>query len=227
MSPKIIIDTDHRSWLDPELQHPSQKWIDKRRKGGDELLVNLTSMKGGDEITKCISCGICSASCPTRDSMQYSPRQIIGFVNRGLNEEALTANTIWLCVSCSRCEVRCPRDLDTNKVLKLLREIALLERPGSNPISKKAIRMHELFEGQVRNNGRITEMPLALKFNFPFGILSQLGLGFKMMSRGKANPIGLMKGFFGFGLQKNENPDRVAYLYEHLHDPKKKENGFK
>ena len=48
-----------------------------------------------------------------------------------------------------------------------------------------------------------------------------------MMFRGKANPIGLVTGFFGFGLQKNDHPERVTYLYEKLHDPKKKENGFK
>ena len=78
--------------------------------------------------------------------------------------------------------------------------------------------MHELFEKQVRENGRITEMALALRFSLPFGILNQLGLGLKMLLRGKVNPIKLPFECMGFGLQKNQHPERIQYIYEHTID---------
>ena len=218
MTPRLIIDTEYRRKR--EVPHPSQKWVDKARHGEDDILSKILSMRGGNLIHQCMNCGTCSASCSTIRAMDTSPRQLIQMVNRGLYEEALKSNTMWLCVSCSRCEVRCPRNIGTNTIMKLLREIALEERPNSNSIAKKANKMHELFEGQVRKNGRITEMPLAVRFNLPFGVISQLGLGIKMLLRGKVNPVKLPLGCIGMGLEKNEHPERIQYIYEHTIDVK-------
>jgi len=79
----------------------------------------------GQNLTLCYQCGTCSGSCPMSFAMDLLPRQIMRLVQLGLEEQIADANTIWLCASCLTCTVRCPKGVDTSRVMEALRLITL------------------------------------------------------------------------------------------------------
>jgi Fe-S oxidoreductase len=64
-----------------------------------------------EKFRTCIQCGVCSASCPMSDAMEYPPRQAVRRLLEGRFDEVVKSNTPWLCVSCHTCSTRCPSKL--------------------------------------------------------------------------------------------------------------------
>jgi len=64
-----------------------------------------------DLFRTCIQCGVCSASCPMGEVMEFPPRKAAKMISDGRAEEVLASNTPWLCISCHMCQVRCPSQL--------------------------------------------------------------------------------------------------------------------
>ncbi len=58
-------------------------------------------------------------------AMDLLPRQIIRRVQLGLEEDIAHSNTAWLCASCLKCTVRCPKGIDICRVMEALRLITL------------------------------------------------------------------------------------------------------
>jgi heterodisulfide reductase subunit C len=79
----------------------------------------------GEDLSKCYQCGNCSGGCPVAFAMDVSPSNIIRLLQLGQEEQALKANTMWLCVSCLQCYSRCPKFVDLSKILEALRQIGL------------------------------------------------------------------------------------------------------
>jgi Fe-S oxidoreductase len=65
----------------------------------------------GEDIQICIQCGVCSGSCPVASEMEYTPRKIIAMVRAEMEDEILASESIWRCLSCYLCQVRCPREI--------------------------------------------------------------------------------------------------------------------
>ena len=59
----------------------------------------------------CIQCGVCSASCPMSEAMDFTPRKAVRMLLDGRFDEVVKSNTPWLCVSCYTCSARCPSKL--------------------------------------------------------------------------------------------------------------------
>jgi heterodisulfide reductase subunit C len=92
---------------------------------------------GGDHITRCFSCGTCTAGCPVRDvTDRYNPRKIIRMAILGMKKEVLSSQFIWLCSSCYTCHERCPQDVKIPELMNAIRNIAV--REGYLPSSVKA-----------------------------------------------------------------------------------------
>ncbi|MGQ9604397.1 MAG: 4Fe-4S dicluster domain-containing protein [bacterium] len=106
--------------------------------------VRLVNEISGQNVLNCYQCGRCSAGCPLTFAMRLLPNQVIRLVQLGLEEEALSSNTPWICASCLTCYARCPRGVDLGRVMEALRTIRL--RPGNadrirvNKISEEALK---------------------------------------------------------------------------------------
>lgn len=136
----------------------------------------------GSEVQTCIQCGTCSASCPTAHLMNPSIRKLIKLCLESKKEEALKNDTLWLCTSCLLCTVRCPRGIRPKAVVAALKDMA--EREG---IRSKDAAYEQIFTKQIRDYGRIAELPLTGEFLlvFPQAVVQSMEVGLEMAPRGK------------------------------------------
>ncbi|MEA1964132.1 MAG: 4Fe-4S dicluster domain-containing protein [Candidatus Aerophobetes bacterium] len=83
---------------------------------------------GGENITRCLACGTCTASCPVREvNEKYNPRKIIRMALLGMKERVLSSDFIWLCSSCYTCYERCPQDVRITELMNAMKNIAVKE----------------------------------------------------------------------------------------------------
>ena len=98
-----------------------------RFKPGENTFKDRVNELSGENVDLCFQCGACSSGCPMTQEMDYLPSKIIRMVQLGL-EEALESKTIWTCMTCFNCEVRCPRGIDIANVMEALRQIVLRKK---------------------------------------------------------------------------------------------------
>ena len=86
----------------------------------------VAAQPGGENLKRCFACGSCTLSCPVSEVEEsYSPRRIIHMILLGLKEEVLRSKAIWYCLSCYRCQVRCPQEVKYPEIMRVLRKLAV------------------------------------------------------------------------------------------------------
>ena len=86
----------------------------------------VAAQQGGENLKRCFACGSCTLSCPVAEVEEsYSPRRIIHMILLGLKEEVLSSKVIWYCLSCYRCQVRCPQEVKYPEIMRVLRKLAV------------------------------------------------------------------------------------------------------
>jgi heterodisulfide reductase subunit C len=86
----------------------------------------VASQPGGENLKRCFACGSCTLSCPVAEvEASYSPRRIIHMILLGLKEEVLSSKAIWYCLTCYRCQVRCPQEVKYPEIMRVLRKLAV------------------------------------------------------------------------------------------------------
>lgn len=147
----------------------------------DVSFINeVCSIPGGEAINSCIQCGVCTGSCPTASRWDYPPRRVIAMVRAGLRDEVLSSNSMWFCVSCYSCTVRCPRDIKPADIMHALEIIAI--RSGKSTKQSRTPIMYQCFVDSARGNGRVYELGMMIKLFLktnPFSALklAPVGLG--------------------------------------------------
>jgi heterodisulfide reductase subunit C len=169
----------------------------------DEEFKREVLRLAGPEVQTCIQCGTCSASCPTAHLMKPSIRRLIKLCLEGKKEEALNNDTLWLCTSCLLCTVRCPRGIRPKAVVSALKSLA--ERKG---IPGKDQAYEDLFVKQIKEYGRIAELPLTGEFLlvFPQGMVQSMQMGLELAPKGK----------IGLEIEKIQGRDEVKRIVEEL-----------
>ncbi|MEW5958415.1 MAG: (Fe-S)-binding protein [Chloroflexota bacterium] len=80
-----------------------------------------------EKLRTCIQCGSCTASCPTANLMDLSPRQLWGLIRLGLKHEVFQSKTFWLCTTCQACTAHCPRGIPLSDTMIGLKTYAVRE----------------------------------------------------------------------------------------------------
>ena len=159
------------------------------------------------DVRKCYQCGKCSAGCPVHNcnGMDVSPNRIMRMVQLGMEEEVLKTKTIWVCVVCSTCTARCPRDIDIGRVMDGLRIMAY--KKNYLQYAKNATDFHQTFFNNIATFGRAYEMAFAigltLKTGYMFGILDLA-------------PATLLKGNLPFFPSKLKNSRQIREIVENI-----------
>jgi heterodisulfide reductase subunit C len=158
----------------------------------DVSFINeVCSIPGGESIKSCIQCGVCTGSCPTADQWDYPPRRVIAMVRAGLRDELLSSNSMWFCVSCYTCTVRCPRDIKPADIMHALEIISI--RSGKNTKKSNTPIMYQCFVDSAKSYGRVYELGMMIKLFLktnPFAALklAPMGLGLLLHKRMPLKP---------------------------------------
>ena len=141
----------------------------------DVSFINeVCSIPGGEAINSCIQCGVCTGSCPTANQWDYPPRRVIAMVRAGLRDELLSSNSMWFCVSCYTCTVRCPRDIKPADIMHALEIISI--RSGKSTKKSNTPIMYRCFVDSARGNGRVYELGMMIKLFLKTNPLAALKL---------------------------------------------------
>ena len=82
------------------------------------------------DISKCMRCGRCSASCPAYDEMDLRPHQFASHLLEKDVDTMINSNTIWRCLSCFCCVERCPRDVKPARLIEASRLMVIRQQGG-------------------------------------------------------------------------------------------------
>jgi len=151
----------------------------------EELLEKVYALPHGEKIKECIQCGTCSASCPSSSAMEYSPREIVAALRAGMLDRVLNSNTVWMCVSCYSCTVRCPAGIPFTDVMY---ELKRLEVEKGLSKDTNAATMAKTFAESVDRHGRNVETELIRKYYLrtnPLKVLAQIPLTMRLLVRGR------------------------------------------
>ncbi|MEW6032849.1 MAG: 4Fe-4S dicluster domain-containing protein [Bacillota bacterium] len=139
----------------------------------------------GRMVSRCYQCKKCTSGCPAGFTLDYQCHEIIRLVQLGAREDALRSQAIWLCASCKTCRERCPNDVDPATVMDFLKVLAVA---AGVPVGRRRVRtFQKAFLSTVAAFGRAHELGsiVLYKMATPAALTDDLGLGFKMLRRGK------------------------------------------
>jgi len=138
----------------------------------------------GEDLSKCIQCGKCTAGCPIAPDMDVMPNQVMRYLQLNEAGKALGAASIWVCASCTTCSVRCPEGIDVARVMNQARKLCV-ER-GYRPGEGRVPLFNRLFVDSIRRSGRVHELGLMIRYNIlTMNPLRDIGLLPRILQKGK------------------------------------------
>jgi len=168
--------------------------------GFTQQVIQLT----GEEVMSCFQCMKCTNGCPLAPEMDVPPNKAIRYVQLGMRDAALAADSIWICATCYTCTVRCPNDIDIAHVMDTLRRMAY-QSQGDATTKSHIVHFHELFLKSLKEYGRVNETKLLAKYELREGrFLKDAKLGMKMFFMGKMNIFP----------QKIQNKEQIEKIFE-------------
>ena len=126
------------------------------------FIEEVAATPGGENILACIQCGVCTGSCPMADEMEYPPRKIIAMTRAGMRDEVLSSSSMWHCLSCYMCTVRCPRNIKPTELAHALESLATQQ--GFNVRETRTPAMYRSFVSSIKGNGRVYEFGMMARF---------------------------------------------------------------
>ena len=168
--------------------------------GFTQQVIQLT----GEAVMTCFQCQKCTNGCPLAPEMDVPPNKAIRYVQLGMRDAALSADSIWICATCYTCSVRCPNDIDIAHVMDTLRRLAYQTQGDATP-KAHIVHFHELFLDSLRQYGRVNETKLLARYELKEGrFLKDAKLGMKMFFMGKMNLFP----------QKVQNKEQIKKIFD-------------
>ncbi len=138
------------------------------------FVEEVAATPGGEHILSCIQCGACTGSCPMASYMEYPPRKIIALIRAGMRDEVLSSNSMWYCLSCYLCTVRCPRDVKPTELAHALESLATEQDYRVKGTRTPA--MYRSFVNSIKANGRVHEFGMIAMFYLRTSLLAGMRL---------------------------------------------------
>ena len=69
----------------------------------------------------CVTCGLCSSSCPASGVDRVDPRMLVRMASLGLVEDLIDARWPWICTMCGKCENVCPMQIEIPDLVRNIR----------------------------------------------------------------------------------------------------------
>lgn len=111
----------------------------KRLTPNSDFAEEVAAIPGGEDLSKCIQCGICTASCVVaRATDKYRPRRLIQKIILGDRVEVLSSEMSWFCMTCRMCEERCQEGVSPAEIFHAVRVLAAREGHIPNVFRKTA-----------------------------------------------------------------------------------------
>jgi heterodisulfide reductase subunit C len=114
--------------------------------------------------------------------MDILPHRVIRYIMLGEREKVLSSKTIWSCLQCYTCSVRCPNDIHIGHVFDTARKIAVREKKVLTDVWT----FDTLFLDSVRKHGRLYEMEAIMRYKLKKkDLFSDMRMGLDMMRKGR------------------------------------------
>jgi len=126
------------------------------------FVSEVAVIPGGENIYQCIQCGVCSGTCPAAGEMEYPPRKMIALIRAGMRDTVLASSSMWHCLSCYMCTVRCPRGVKPTELAHALEYLA--DKEGYRVKGTSTPAMYHSFVDSIHSNGRVHEFGMMLKY---------------------------------------------------------------
>lgn len=144
--------------------------------------------ESSQSLRSCYQCGRCSAGCPAASEMDLLPNQVIRLIQIGWKKKVLSCHTIWLCLSCAICAVRCPRKIEFSAVCDTLCQMA--KKEGYAAAEREREIFCKRFLSSIKAHGRVWEVGLLAGYNLltrkPF---NDIDLMPRLLGKGKIHPL--------------------------------------
>jgi len=148
----------------------------------------VAATPGDSRLEMCIQCGTCGGSCPSGVNMEHTPRALFALINAGMEEQVLSSNTPWYCVSCYYCTVRCPQEIHITDLMYTIKRLSIQEGKYRKSTASDAPGFSQDFIFFVDNFGRSFELGIAAAYNLryhPLGLpkMAPMALGMVRKNR--------------------------------------------
>ena len=71
----------------------------------------------------CVTCGLCSSSCPVSGVDGFDPRKLIRLAGLGLDQRLVESRWPWICTLCGKCEHVCPAEIRIPDLVRHIRSM--------------------------------------------------------------------------------------------------------
>ncbi len=93
------------------------------------LYSSLNRNESGDNISECLTCGVCSSRCSWYEGEGGPvPRQMVRMAQLGLDELLAESGMLWSCMLCNRCTEECPVGIKMDEVVRRGRALAVAKK---------------------------------------------------------------------------------------------------
>jgi len=142
-----------------------------------------SKVEQGEWVKMCMSCGVCSGSCPLGPYWERGPQSLFAMIRANQRDAVLGSPSMWMCTSCYNCIMRCPRNLPITHIMHGLPHYAA--RLGLAPKNQPTRKFSLLFWNNLMGTGRVNELKLGISLYFMNGFVAGIKTAMKMA------PIGL------------------------------------
>ncbi|MFW9991628.1 MAG: 4Fe-4S dicluster domain-containing protein [Candidatus Odinarchaeota archaeon] len=111
---------------------------------GRSNFVKKIEKWSNQNVFACFNCGTCSAACPFAEKMSHLPSQILKLLQTENEGKLLKATSPWICASCIKCSVMCPRGVRVAEIMEALRLYQLRQGRDKWDITKRREQLKEL-----------------------------------------------------------------------------------